>query len=198
VEDHIIRGDGPTATSSKISYLLSGPVSHVHSLNVVTSSLHVSSQDSEACDVQQFWDLEITGTTVDNNVSYKIIHRTASPICQMVHTVPDSNGKRTILSYLPILIYAGNELAYRLSQTPGLPQTYNIIGDQLNRGFIERVFTPEVPGQTHFIPHHSVRKNSIKTPLCIVYDCSCCQSKDQSSLNDSLLTGPHFLNDLCS
>jgi len=67
VEDHIIRGNGPTATSSKIGYLLSGPVSHTQSLNVVTNSLHVSTQDGEPCDIQQFWDIETTGTTVENN-----------------------------------------------------------------------------------------------------------------------------------
>ena len=90
-------------------------------------------------------------------------------------------------------------LAHRLSQTPALLQTYNnIICDQLNRGFIERVYTPKIPGLTHFIPHHCIKKNSITTPICIVYDCSCCQSKDHPSFNDCLLTGPHFFNDLCS
>ena len=90
-------------------------------------------------------------------------------------------------------------LAFRLSQTPDLLQKYNnIISEQLNRGFIERVSTPEVTGQTHYIPHHSVKKNSITTPIRIMYDCSCCQSKNHPSLNDCLLTGPHFLNNLCS
>ena len=92
-----------------------------------------------------------------------------------------------------------HSLANRLSQTPGHLQTYNsIICDQLNRGFIERVYTPKKPGLTHFIPHHCVKKNSITTLIRIVYDCSCRQSKDHSSLNDCLLTGPHFLNDLCA
>ena len=47
VEDHIIRGDVPTATSSKIGYLLSGPVSHTLSLNVATNTLHISTQHNE-------------------------------------------------------------------------------------------------------------------------------------------------------
>ena len=41
VKDHIVRGDGPTATSSKIGYLLSGPVLHTQTLNVVTSTLQI-------------------------------------------------------------------------------------------------------------------------------------------------------------
>ena len=69
----------------------------------------------------------------------------------------------------------------------------------MNRGFIEKVTdTTENPHKTHYIPHHCVKKNSITTPIRIVYDCSCRQSRHQPFLNDCLLTGPHFLNDLCS
>ena len=50
--------------------------------------------------------------------------------------------------------------------------------------------------KAHCIPHHCIKKNTT-TPIHIVYDCSCCQSSNQPSLNDCLLTGPHFLNGLC-
>ena len=36
------------------------------------------------------------------------------------------------------------------------------------------------------------------TPILIVYDCSCRQGKGSASLNDCLLVGPPFLNNLCS
>ena len=39
---------------------------------------------------------------------------------------------------------------------------------------------------------------SSTTPIRIVYDCSCCESVDQPSLNDCLLTGPPFLINLVS
>ena len=78
-----------------------------------------------------------------------------------------------------------------LSQTSGLLQMYNnIINAQLNKDFIERVYTPEQPGLTHFIPHHYAKKNCVTTPIRIVYDCSCHQSKDHPSLNNCLLTWP--------
>ena len=51
---------------------------------------------------------------------------------------------------------------------------------------------------THYIPHHCAKKNSIASPVCIGYDCSCHQSSNLQSLNDWLLTGPHFLSNLCS
>ena len=41
-------------------------------------------------------------------------------------------------------------------------------------------------------------KESLTTPIRIVYNCSSHQSSSQPSLNDCLLTGPPFLNDLCA
>ena len=53
-------------------------------------------------------------------------------------------------------------------------------------------------GQTYYIPHHHVRKESSTTPICIVYDCSCQMSDNYPSLNDCLEVGPSLINDLCS
>ena len=58
--------------------------------------------------------------------------------------------------------------------------------------------TSKTPNKEHYILHHCVKKISATTPIRIVYDCSCRQSNEHPSLNDCLLTGPHFLNDLCS
>ena len=67
MEDHIVRGDGPTATSLKIGYLFSGLVSHTQALNVVTSALQISTQLNEDHSIQKFYDLETTGITIENN-----------------------------------------------------------------------------------------------------------------------------------
>ena len=48
----------------------------------------------------------------------------------------------------------------------------------------------------HYIPHHGVKKDSVTTPIRIVYDCSCRQSADKPSLNDCLQSTPPQLNDL--
>ena len=87
----------------------------------------------------------------------------------------------------------------RLSQTPYLLSKYGeIIADQLQRGFIERVNEPNPSTSVHYIPHHAVRKNSVTTPIRIVFDCSCRESTLSASLNDCLEPGPTLLNDLCS
>ena len=63
VEDHIIRGNGPTAMNSKIGYLLSGPLSpqQTSALNI----LNVTTQhiDTGSGDLQRFWAIESTGTS---------------------------------------------------------------------------------------------------------------------------------------
>ena len=47
----------------------------------------------------------------------------------------------------------------------------------------------------HYIPRHAVNKDSVTTPLRIVYDCSFKQG-DQPSLNKCLQPGPSLLNNL--
>ena len=89
-------------------------------------------------------------------------------------------------------------LARRLAETPGILQTYgDIISEQQSRGFVEQVLAISSTDHVHYIPHHPVRKESSTTSIRIVYDCSCCQSHTQPSLNDCLMAGPQFLNDMC-
>ncbi|XP_065889723.1 uncharacterized protein [Dysidea avara] len=89
-------------------------------------------------------------------------------------------------------------LVRRLASTPELMITYDqIIKDQERRGFVEKVnSTSIIPA--HYIPHHHVRKDSVTTPIRVVYDCSCQMSNNHSSLNDCLEVGPSLVNDLCS
>jgi hypothetical protein len=89
---------------------------------------------------------------------------------------------------------------YRLKQQPEMLQKYGeIINEQKRRGFIEKVPNAEIPSRNaHYIPHHGVKKESTTTPIRIVYDCSCKQSRDLPSLNDCLESTPPVLNDLTS
>ena len=65
-------------------------------------------------------------------------------------------------------------LVHKLKQTPELLNIYdNIIKDQEKRGFIERVNDDDTTENTHYLPHRPVKKDSVTTPIRIVYDCSC-------------------------
>ena len=81
-------------------------------------------------------------------------------------------------------------LAHRFNQTPELLEMCGkIIAEQEKRGYVEKVCTC-VDGDVHYIPHHAVHKDSSTTPIRIVYDCSCRQSKHHPSSNDCLMVGP--------
>ena len=208
VEDHIIRGNGPTAMSSKLGYLLSGPLPMEHSLTTHTNVLHVSTHHNMASDLTQFWELESTGTnaTPDSDTNKKFLtdysntHVNRQPDGSYCARLPWKPDHPPLPTNREICWKRARSLVSRLTQTPTLLETYhNIIMDQMKRGFIEKVTnTTDNLHTTHYIPHHCVKKNSVTTPIRIVYDCSCRQSSQQPSLNDCLLTGPHFLNDLCS
>ncbi|XP_068210329.1 uncharacterized protein [Palaemon carinicauda] len=71
-----------------------------------------------------------------------------------------------------------------------------ILKDQEDRGFIERVDKNNVVEDCHYLAHHSVQKDSVTTPIRIVFDCSWRQGKNGLSLNDCLWTGPHITTDL--
>ena len=87
----------------------------------------------------------------------------------------------------------------RLAATPQLLTTYgNIITEYEPRGFIERVVDRQPTDDAHYIPYHPVKKDSARTPIRIVYDCSFHSSLDNPSLNDCLLVDPPFQSNMFS
>ena len=64
VEDHIIRGNGPTAMQSKLGYLLSGPIKLPAGERTPTNILNVMifyyEEDQQ---LEKFWSLESLGIT---------------------------------------------------------------------------------------------------------------------------------------
>jgi len=90
-------------------------------------------------------------------------------------------------------------LIQKLKATPDLFTTCKeILADQEQHGFIEKVPRPTKPVNCHYIPHQAIRKDSPTTDLWIVYDCSYHQAKGLPSLNNCLQPGELQLNDLCS
>ena len=61
VQDHIIRGNGPTAIESKLGYLLSGPIPS-QTIDNTFQMFHTIVQPFEESDITKFWNVESTGT----------------------------------------------------------------------------------------------------------------------------------------
>ncbi|XP_074661993.1 uncharacterized protein LOC141914638 [Tubulanus polymorphus] len=214
VGDNTVKGYGPTAVSSRIGYLLSGPIpSHTLLTGVRNSTvlnvscvrnMDLNSHRGEEVSLQSFWDLETIGIKDDasliknRGLAYSDYIKT--------HLTVDSDGRYTAKlpwkeSHAPlpdnrhVAEARTRSMIRRLSAE--MRTVYDaIIEEQLSRDFIEDV-THDISSIGHYLPHRGVKKDSTTTPLRIVFDCSC-RVGSEPSLNDCLETGPPLLNDLVS
>ena len=178
VEDHVIRGNGPTAVRSKLSYLLSGPLDTPTPGKPVASSFHVVAQPTP--NLEQFWSVESVGITpkeestnsfLDTYVTNSVKRLTDDSYSAHF---PWKDSHPALPTNLSTCIHRARTLARKLAQNPHLLTKHSdILADQEHRGFIEKVEHPINTTRCHYIPHHAVRKDLPTTPLRIVYDCSC-------------------------
>ena len=202
IQDHIVRGQGPTAQQSKLGYLLSGPVpsSPQEASSSILLQLTSTTTAPHEPDLEHFWSIEAIGTTADPSFlkTYQetCIHQ--SPTGMYVAKFPWKESRPCLPSNYAICLKRTNNNLNKLRRNPEILKLYDsIIQDQEKRGFIERV-SDHPNNNVHYLPHRHVKKESITTPIRIVYDCSCRESANSVSLNDCLQIGPPFLNNLCT
>jgi hypothetical protein len=198
VGNHTVRGAGPTAVASKLGYLLSGPthIKNSHIMNTMICKVLVDNRETER-NLTDLWKLDSVGVCEektyeadyasyrDNQLKLEDGKYTAS--------LPWKEDHEALPTNYTISNRRTRAMVRRLS--PDIRKVYdNIINDQLSRGFVERVLDDDNT-MGHYIPHHAVYKDSMTTPIRIVYDCSC-REGDGPSLNDCLDTGPCLINDL--
>lgn len=210
-----VVGDGPTAVSSKLGWLLSGPVKGVNTDNRIVSNLIISGEppftsatkekDEVTEMLRQFWDTESIGindTTLEcqQPIKFEDEFSAISYNGQMYEVglpwkddcLPSSDHQQMCETRLKFL-------HRRLSKEPVLLSEYhNIIQEQERSGIIERA--DESPGVNsnikgvQYSPHHAVvRKDHETTKVHIVYDGSAKTTKNENSLNDCLEIGPNFI-----
>ena len=201
VGDNVVRGDGPTAVSSRLGYLLSGPLPrNVNPPRPNDSKvlLIMTNTKQEEYELQKYWDLESIGikddprsTTRSEYLTYRDTHLNKED-GRYVAKLPWKSDHPPLPTNRDTAEARIRNMVRKLE--PALRETYNcIIEDQLNKGFIEEVTNDDESG--HYIPHHAVKKDSSTTPIRIVYDCSC-KTKGHPSLNDCLEKGQPLLNDM--
>ena len=87
-------------------------------------------------------------------------------------------------------------LVRKLGNTPENLVNYDkIIHEYLDLGFVETVPVDARTNEIHYLPHHGVAKDSVSTPLRIVFNASS-KMRGTSSLNDCLMTGPNLTEKL--
>ena len=75
-------------------------------------------------------------------------------------------------------------LVSKLQKMPDLLQVYSL--------FRSRNSEDDDAEDVHYLPHHLMKKESVTTPIRIVYDCSCQGGGNSASLNDCLMVGLPF------
>ena len=211
VDGTVIRGQPtePVAISTKLGYVLSGPVSSTSSIcsseTVNFTATHVLKVEAkiatETVDplksvLQKFWDYETLGIKNQENSVYD----------NFVENVEFVNGKYQVRlpfkedhellpdNFLHSKIRLHSLLRRMQSKPEILAQYNNVIQEQLSEGIIEPVPADSdgpVIGRGHYIPHREViREDKNTTKLRVVYDASARVKEDSPSLNDCLYAGP--------
>ena len=147
--------------------------------------------------VHRLWDLDVIG--ID---TMKAPPEETKSYQEYLNTVQYSDGQywvklpwRTNKPELPVnyrkALGQMHSLVKELQRKGDHLQLYHqIIQDQLRAKFIEEVPHARPIENSHYLPHHAVSKDSVTTPLRIVFNCSAKEAPGAASLNDCLMTGP--------
>ena len=203
VTGHIRRGSsGPIAVSTKLGWVLSGPVaSTVHNASstcLVTHTLRVDgfTQDSEVLEdrLKSFWELESFGISKSDCSVYDKFGSSIRFVEGRYEVeLPWKEAHLALPDNYHLCLRRLRGLLKRLKHDPEILQAYDsTIRDQVRQGIVEPVQTvDEDLEKVHYLPHHAVvRCEKETTKVRVVYDASA--RSDGPSLNDCLHTGPKF------
>ncbi|VDI26440.1 Hypothetical predicted protein [Mytilus galloprovincialis] len=162
----------------------------------------------EECDLEKFWKLESLGIDAkeqnDPDLAESIENYLQTSITKKndKYMLRNYHGERMRQNYRQMKTSLNAErkalFVSRLKKDPKMFRKYSeIITDQEQRGFIEKVYDESTcTNKVHYIPHHPVKKDSVTTPIRIVYNCSCRANDSSPCLNDCLATYPPIMTDL--
>ena len=172
VENHVIRGNGPTAVKSKIGYLLSGPV-HAQNSDATEHVFNIMASRPPTDVLERFWTLKSMGISQTSDDTDKTDYFNEYQQSSIVYQDGSYTAKlpwKRDHAELPsnnVATKRTRNLIRRLQGEPPLWVKYDeIITEQERRGFIEKVDsdTPTT-GQVHYIPNRPVKKDSTTTPI---------------------------------
>ena len=195
---------------SKLGLLIAGRIDSTtnNSNEIVTTVLRVAENDhvSQNLDksLENFWNLDSVGIKAPVDIECDAVNSFERSIKyennKYTASLPWKSDHPTLPSNKSLAMKRLHSVWKSLHEKPENLLLYDsLIKEQLKLGFIEPVPKEDLftKSPVHYLPHHSVLKDSVSTPLRIVYDCSS-KSRGQPSLNDCLLTGPSMINELTS
>ena len=158
-------------------------------------------QESPEPSIQQLWDLETIGIKEEKFTPTE--RETVESFSQTIHYDGRKYWARLPWRIDPSMLPTNFRMAVgqlgslhqQLRRRPDKLQHYQkVIDEYLQNDFIEEVVDHGVRG--HYLPHHGVAKDSVTTPLRIVFNASAKAKSNDLCLNDVLDTGPSLTEKL--
>ena len=145
--------------------------------------------------VHQLWELEAAGITPDHftpderNAVSKFAEAIEYADGKYWVRLPWKRDSESLPTTHHMAVGQYNSLMNNLWKCPDKLRLYNeVIEDYLKQGSIEKVTDSKI--REHYLSQHPVFKDSVTTPLCVVFNVSAKRGRDAVSLNDMLDTGP--------
>ncbi|XP_053378498.1 uncharacterized protein LOC123533118 [Mercenaria mercenaria] len=158
VQNRIVRGNGPTAVSSKIGYLLSGPLPSSPTNTPTTYIMNVLTSPPDVHELERFWKLESMGITPEEDPSsteYLQTYQTTAIKFEdgrYSAMLPWKLDHPPLPSNYFITKRRTEKTIHRLRQEPHLLNKYGeIIKEQVRRDFIEKVPDSEIASKMSII-----------------------------------------------
>ena len=202
------KGDGPTAHSTKLGWVLSGCVTSAvatetsQNVNYVSShvlQVQIGSENQHTDDiVQSLWDYESIGIRKLNTVHESFIQNIEVEDNRYCVTLPCKENHELLPDNYELSLSRLQSLLKRLRSDPEMYKEYDdIIRDQEKKGIIERVESLSETGKVgkiHYLPHQPVkRQDALTTKLRVVFDASSKGNLSLPSLNECVYVGPSMV-----
>ena len=199
---------GPTAMSSKLGWLLSGPTQGSSALLTITSlavnqgihhPLTTSEDDLLLSTLKCFWQLESVGILNEPCVEEEpelFLRNLRHTGIRYELNLPWRMDLRDLPDHKAMCVNRLKSLLCRLRKNKVVLQEYDkTFQEQLDKGIIEKVpHSEESKSPTHYLPHLPVvRTDRSTTKVRVVYDGSAKSNESSLSLNDCLHKGPNLI-----
>ena len=213
--------DGIHLLGSPSGYLISGIIPDSYKSAIITSNTPTVPEAVIVMKLTEHFDpLETTDTHLEHTPMHKLWDL---DVIGINPTQPLPEDLTSYQDYLDSVEYREGQYWVKLPwkvNKPDLPNNYHkakgqmyslnkdlekkgmieiydgIIKEQTQSKFIEEVPDAQPTDKCHYLPHHGVLKDSVTTPLRIVFNCSSKANKQAPSLNDCLMTGQNLTKKL--
>lgn len=187
--------EGPVAVSSKLGYVLNGPISSRgsgFSGVVSTHTLKIAAEIDFDRKIERFWDLEAVGVLPNEKPILEEFKEEIKFVDNKYEIkLPFKDNVSTIANNYEVSKTRLKSLWKKLGNDEALYDDYKrIIYEQENTEVIAKVPENENGSGVHYLPHKAVvRNDKITTKTRMVFDASA-KDKHEFSLNECLATGP--------